>query len=191
MNDTEKDKEIEIETIENLEHHAYLTVDEPDDFGVLFDKGAIRLSMDLSGRRSIEKRIERDDTNLGIKVMMHRFVEIHRKDLTVENKTELYDVLKTYRNYGAENLFAIKLVIEWKDGDMNEWNRVTIQTKDKEINRASNSQRLNVLSIPYPTIEGAERLKEKYGNDLVNCTKCLKVKTTINKRVCIGTLTGE
>jgi hypothetical protein len=182
------DKE-EVETIERMAHYAYLTIDEPDDFGILFDKGVKRLLIDLSGRTSIYKKMEKSFEELGMKLMNHKFVEVKRSDLEVKNKNDLFDILNDYRKNGAANLFAIKLVVEWNNGDMQEWKRVVMYTKDKEINRDSNSGRLNVLAIEFP-FDQSEKLMNKYGADLVNYTKCLYVETKTKKRICIGTMTG-
>ena len=180
--------EEEIETVEKMVHYTYLTIDEPDDFGILFDKGAIRLLIDLNGRTSARKDKQEDKKELGIRIMSHTFVEVKRSDLEIKNKSDLYAILNEYRNSGAANLFATKLVVEWEDGDMQEWNRVVMYAKDKEVNRDSNSQRLNVLAIAYP-FDQSEKIIDKYGKELVHYTKCLYVETKNRKRVCIGTMT--
>lgn len=178
----------EVETIKKMVHYTYLTIDEPDDFGVLFDKGAVRLLIDLSGRTSVSKDRQEDKKELGIRIMHHTFVEVKRGDLEIKSKSDLYSILNEYRNSGAANLFATKLVVEWGDGDMQVWNRVVMYTKDKEINRDSNSQRLNVLAIAY-SFDQSEKVIGKYGKELVHYTKCLYVETKASKRVCIGTMT--
>ena len=189
MDNDDIEKE-DIETIERITHYAYLTIDEPDDFGVLFEKGAKRLLMDLSGRTSIYKKMERSNEDLGMKIMNHKFVEIKRSDLEVKGINELFNILNEYRNNGAKNLFATKLIVEWTNGDMQEWKRVVMYVKDKEVNRDSNSGRLNVLVIEFP-FDQSERLITRYGKELIHFTKCLHVETKTKKRICIGTLTNS
>lgn len=171
-----------------MTHYAYLTIDEPDDFGILFDKGVKKLLIDLSGRTSIYKKTSNTFEELGMKIMEHKFVEVKRGGLEVKRKNELFDVLTKYRDNGAKNLFATKLIVEWKNGDMQEWKRVIMYTKDKELNRDSNSGRLNVLAIEFP-FDQSERLISLYGKELINYTKCLYVESKTTKRICIGTLT--
>ena len=134
--------------------------------------------------------MEKSFNELGMKQMIHKFVEVKRGDLEIKDKNELFDILNEYRNNGAKNLFATKLVVEWENGDMQEWKRVVMYAKDKEVNRDSNSARLNVLAIEFP-FDQSERLIKKYGKELVNYTKCLYVETTTKKRICIGTLTNS
>lgn len=175
------------QSFQKLDHHAYLSIDEPSDFARLFDRGVARFTFDLRGRTTIEGL--KNKLKLGVTKLSHMYLDVRKDNLAVNSKEELQALLDDYKSMGVRNLYAVRLVVEWPSGDMQEWKRRSIKVKDKEVERDSKSGRFNTLLIPYPTYEGIARLQKIYGSDIVNATICPEVEViTAKKIICVGTL---
>ncbi len=175
------------QTFEALEHHAYLTIDEPANFTLLFDRGAVNLKFDLRGRTTLNKRGTKDE--LGIYTLNHIFLEVRRNDIEVYSANELKTLIKTYENHGIINLYLIRLVVEWQNGDMQEWRRSVMHVKDKKMDRESKSGRFNALTMKQGMYEDVVALQEIYGYDIVRLTVCEVVhEEGAEKRVCLSTM---
>jgi len=170
-----------------IEHHAYLSFDELNGCSQLFEKPVKKILVDLRGRTSVLKQKSGPD-KLGIKKLSHTYFDICNNDVEISNLSELNSLTSRYRSFGITNLYMIKLVVHWDNGDMQEWNRHVIHTKDVEIDRSVPSGRLNLLTMKLGTYEEVEKLIEIYGS-LVKATVCELIRLeTHYKRVCLGTM---
>lgn len=172
---------------ETLEHHAYLTIDEPANLIVLFDRGVAKLRFDLRGRTTLNKRKSRDE--LGIYTLNHIFLEVRRNDIEVNSADDLKTLVKIYENHGIKNMYLIRLVVEWKNGDMQEWKRSVMHVKDKKVDRESKSGRFNALTMKLGMYKNVIALQEIYGHDIVRPTVCeVVLEEGSKKRVCVYTM---
>jgi len=173
---------------ENLEHHAYLTVDEPEKLKVLFEKDIAKLIMDLRGRTSISKSKSRI-SSLGIKKLNHTFIDVRMDGLEISSPKELDKILESYKKEGATNLYIVRLLVTWKNGDMQEWERHALLTKDKETDRIIPSSRQNTLTMKLGLFSEVDNLQKLYGTDLVQPTACEIVQQEPTKRrICLITM---
>lgn len=171
---------------DEIEHHAYLTLDEMDRLAELFAKGAEKLTVDLRGRTSKGKNRGKVP-ELGITKLSHTYLDVHRNDLEIHNKKELNKIIESYNKEGVENLYIIRLLVEWRGGDMQEWHRHVIHVNETE--RTSGSQRLNALTIKVGKYEDVLPYQEKYGYELVKPTICeTRPNISTRKRICLGTM---
>jgi hypothetical protein len=173
---------------EKLEHHAYLTIDEPAKLKVLFDKDVEKLVIDLRGRTTVSKSKSRINA-LGIKKLNHTYLEVRKDGLEVKSTKDLEAILDQYTNEGITNLYMVRLIVSWKNGDMQEWHRHVLLTKDKETDRIIPSGRRNTLTVKLGLFQEADRLQKLYGSELVQPTACEIIQQEhTEKRVCLITM---
>lgn len=178
-------------TFDKLEHHAYLTVDELPGLSELFAKGVQKMIVDLRGRTTIVKNKPQRD-NLGIKKLSHTYLDVKNNDYEINNESELNALAKSYEKAGVDNLYLVRLVVQWNNGDMQEWHRHVFHVKDKEVKRTFPNGRNNVLAMKLGEYQAVNALKEIYGDSMVNGTMCEIVNIEgQTKRVCLGTLAKE
>lgn len=171
---------------DEIEHHAYLAIDELDKLELLFAKGAAKLTVDLRGRTSKGKNRGKV-SELGIRKLSHTYVQVYRDGLEINSIEELRDLIRAYRNEGADNLYVVRLLVEWENGDMEEWHRHVMHAN--EPSRTSGSGRMNALTIKVGKYQDILPYQEKYGHELVRPTICeIKQASPLKKRVCLGTM---
>jgi len=171
---------------EELEHHAYLVIDELDKLRDLFQKGVTKLSLDLRGRTSYPKKRDRV-AELGIVIVAHKYLSVVKNNLEIRNVQELNNIMERYTQEGIENLYIIRMVVEWPNGEMHEWHRHIIHANETE--RTSGSGRMNALTIKVGRFTDVQPYQERYGCELVKPTRCLNMPIKPSKkRVCLGTM---
>src|SRR5659263_33346 len=159
-----------------LEHHAYLSFDELEGCAQLFEKPITKITVDLRGRTSVSKNKSKL-SELGIKKLAHSYLDVIKDDLEINNIQELKSIIAKYNAEGVSNLYIIKLVVQWNNGDMQEWKRHIIHGLDDVIARNVASGRLNTLTMKVGTFQGVDKLRDIYG-DLVKPTLCENQETT-------------
>jgi hypothetical protein len=177
-----------METHEKLEHNAVLMIDELNGLIPLFEKEIEKIVVDLRGRTTIAKN--RNKINeLGILRLTHTYLDIRKDNLDILNKTQLLKIIEDYKAHDVRNIYMDRLVVHWKNGDMQEWKGTTIKAMDKEIKRTFPNSRGNVLAIKLNLYEAVIKLQNVYGVELVQPTICKWIQVDRqSKRVCAGTM---
>lgn len=167
-----------------FENHAYLVVDELENLKSLFDLDINNIIVDLRGRTTINKKREIQSL-LGSRIIEHSYILTDLKGEKLVNKNDIDTLITKFKSIGAENIYAVRLIVEWNNGEKERWDRHILYTIDPI--RESKSTRLNALTLKVGKNKDVEQYKLKYG-DFVKKTICEKQdqRQIIKKRVCKG-----
>jgi len=144
--------------------------------------------VDLRGRTTLSKSKSKL-TDLGIKKLSHSYLDIKKDGLIIASNNELQDIIKDYEKEGASNLYIVRLLVQWKSGQMQEWTRTVLHVKDKQTNRMIANGRWNALVLKLGEHSAVTQLQEKYGIELVQPTLCETIdQAKGKKRVCLAVM---
>ncbi len=182
--------ELEMDNAEYVrtDHHAVLMFDELDGLPLLFEMGAVRLDFDVAGTKTLKQKTTMIDQ--GILLKENVSVSVSMKECIAESAIEVNRLMSKLNDAGATTCYLTRLLVEWEDGRIDQWNRRVIREVAKELSRVRKSTRHNVLTIVRPTIAETREYGTRYG-ELTRPTDC-PIFLTKGKYVstCAGTIPG-
>lgn len=152
------------------EHHLVLLFDELDELSKLFNLPIKSVNFDVKGSKSLK----RDNVQQvsGITACTHTFISVNMKENNAYNHLDVQHLIGILAEYGATTCYIARLIVEWTDGRVDQWDRRAIPGLARYVSRSSGIRRNNVLTIIRPTPDELVPLGERYGGSITSPTNC-------------------